>query len=66
MQISQRTFSEAQIAIIMKSILSALKHLHTQQKIHRDIKSGNILVNKNGMCKLGQRVIALTSAVMVR
>ena len=54
MQISQRTFSEAQIASIMKSVLSALEHLHAQQKIHRDIKSGNILVSKNGVCKLGQ------------
>jgi len=52
MQICNRTFSEAQVACVMKHALHGLAYLHSQKKIHRDIKSGNILVDVKGVCKL--------------
>lgn len=54
LQASQRTFSEAQIAVIMKAVLLAMEYLHAQHHIHRDIKGANILVTKGGACKLGE------------
>ncbi|KAI5963077.1 uncharacterized protein KGF55_002869 [Candida pseudojiufengensis] len=43
---------EKTIAYITKNVLSALSYLHSQGKIHRDLKSQNILVNKQGHIKL--------------
>ncbi|CAI5760578.1 unnamed protein product [Candida verbasci] len=43
---------EKTIASIIKEILLALNYLHSQGKIHRDLKSQNILVNKSGEIKL--------------
>ncbi len=54
MQICNRIFSEAQVAAIMKHSLHGLAYLHAQKKIHRDVKSGNLLVDSQGKCKLGQ------------
>jgi hypothetical protein len=43
---------EAQIALVCKGTLSALAYVHAQHRIHRDIKSDNILVNSKGEVKL--------------
>ncbi|KAF3334293.1 serine/threonine-protein kinase BLUS1 [Carex littledalei] len=43
---------EQSIAIALKEILHALLYLHGQGHIHRDIKSGNILVDSDGSVKL--------------
>lgn len=43
---------ESLILIILKEILIALEYLHNQGKIHRDLKSQNILLNKNCDIKL--------------
>lgn len=43
--------NEKIIANYTSQILKGLEYLHTNKIIHRDIKSGNILVNK-GVCKL--------------
>ena len=43
---------ETTIAYIVREVLLALKYLHNQGKIHRDLKSQNILVNKRGEIKL--------------
>lgn len=53
MAICERTLTEEQIAIVMKMSLYGLEYLHAKKKIHRDIKSGNILINHDGDCKLG-------------
>ncbi|CUM56194.1 uncharacterized protein AC631_03638 [Debaryomyces fabryi] len=43
---------EKVILIITKEILIALEYLHEQGKIHRDLKSQNILLNQTGEVKL--------------
>ena len=48
----ERTLSEDQIACIMRMALQGLAYLHSARKIHRDIKSGNILLNHDGDAKL--------------
>lgn len=53
MDFTQKPFTEPQISFILKDILIALTVLHTKHKtLHRDIKSGNILMNKKGEIKL--------------
>ena len=52
MAICETTLSEAQIAVVMRQSLQGLQYLHAAKKIHRDIKSGNILLNHDGDCKL--------------
>jgi len=43
---------EAVIAHICHSVVEGLSFLHDQKMIHRDIKTGNILFNKDGVIKL--------------
>lgn len=52
MAICERTLLEDQIAVICKMSLKGLDYLHKQKMIHRDIKSGNILLTLDGDCKL--------------
>jgi serine/threonine protein kinase len=44
--------TEARMANIVKGTLAGLKHLHSQGTIHRDIKSDNILLGRDGAVKL--------------
>lgn len=48
----KRPFQLAEIKLLMKQLLSAIKHLHDNWIIHRDIKPSNLLINK-GRLKLG-------------
>lgn len=45
-------FSEREISVIIRESLSGLAFLHSVQKLHRDIKSGNILLTDAGGVKL--------------
>ena len=61
----ERTLSEQQIAIVMQQSLRGLHYLHMAKKIHRDIKSGNILLNHDGDCKLADFGVSAELATTV-
>ena len=44
--------SEEHMAYVCKCVLSALNWLHSQHRIHRDIKSDNILLSSSGEVKI--------------
>jgi len=52
MEASNRTLSEPQIAYVISETLKALSYIHGMHRIHRDIKSDNILLGKNAEIKL--------------
>ena len=53
MAICERTLTELQISAICRQSLLGLNYLHSEKKkIHRDIKSGNLLLTHAGDCKL--------------
>lgn len=47
-----KTIPENIIAYICKQMLLSLVYLHNKNKIHRDLKSDNILLNKEGEVKI--------------
>jgi len=65
MAITERTLTEQQIAIVMQQSLRGLHYLHSIKKIHRDIKSGNILLNHDGDCKLADFGVSAELATTV-
>lgn len=52
LEICGGTFAEPEIAAAMKGALLGLDYLHAHNKMHRDIKGANILINDRGECKL--------------
>jgi len=53
MRKNDRAFTEKEIAPYVKQMLLGLEYLHSQKKIHRDIKAANIMFNSHGEAKLG-------------
>ena len=47
-----RAWGEPQIAYVCRETLKALAYLHRQHRLHRDIKSDNILVDTDGVVKV--------------
>ena len=48
----KKKIPERIIAYILKGVLKGLSAIHSHHQIHRDVKSDNIMLNKNGQIKI--------------
>lgn len=56
-------FPENLVAIYMDQVLKGLEYLHGHGVIHRDIKGPNLLITKDGVVKVADFGIAMTTKV---
>lgn len=54
----KKPFAESQVLDWFTQICLAIKHIHDKKILHRDLKSGNIFLTKDGKIKLGDFGIA--------
>ena len=62
------TWKESEIAYVCKNVMAGLQYMHSHHRIHRDIKSDNILVSLKGGVKLADfgYTVTLTKEQMMR
>ncbi|CAG5128414.1 unnamed protein product [Candidula unifasciata] len=51
-EVHKKPLKEVEVSAICQDGLEGLMYLHSQGKIHRDVKAGNILLTENGTVKL--------------
>lgn len=52
-RVKRDRMDEREIAYITREVLKGLKFMHDMKRLHRDIKSANVLLSKDGQKKLG-------------
>lgn len=60
MAVLKKPLQEDEIAAVCDDALQGLEYLHNNDRIHRDIKAGNILLEDNGTVKLGNSFLSLS------
>lgn len=48
----RQNMSEGEIAYVLREVLKGLKFMHGMKRLHRDIKSDNVLITSDGLVKL--------------
>lgn len=57
-QLKPGVFNEAHVAIVCQQLLQGLDYLHSEGKIHRDVKAANVLLSNAGKVKLADFGVA--------